>query len=87
MPEIITEAVRQLRRQTSSEKVLLQLLRNRKFAGMEFVCQHPIKVNYQGKIRFFIVDFYCHEKKLVIELDGKIHEKQKEYRRISNIHY
>ena len=28
---------------------------------------------------FYIADFYCHEKKLVIELDGKIHDNQKEY--------
>jgi very-short-patch-repair endonuclease len=80
MPEIITETVRLLRRdQTSSENILWQILRNRKFEGKKFVRQHPIKVEYQGKIRFFIADFYCHEKKLVIELDGKIHEKQKEY--------
>jgi len=27
----------------------------------------------------FIADFYCHEHRLVIELDGGIHQKQKEY--------
>jgi len=32
-----------------------------------------------GQIRFFIADFYCHEAKLVIEIDGGIHETQKEY--------
>jgi very-short-patch-repair endonuclease len=80
MPRMITETVRLLRRnQTSSENILWQILRNRNFEGKKFVRQHPIKVEYQGKIRFFIADFYCHEKKLVIELDGKIHEKQKEY--------
>jgi very-short-patch-repair endonuclease len=80
MPEMITETIRFLRRnQTSSEKILWQILRNRNFEGKKFVRQYPIKVSYQGKPRFFIADFYCHEKKLVIELDGKIHEKQKEY--------
>jgi very-short-patch-repair endonuclease len=70
MPEMITETVRLLRRnQTLSEKILWQILRSRNFAGK----------NYQGKPGFFVADFYCHEKKLVIELDGKIHEKQKEY--------
>jgi len=34
---------------------------------------------YNGYRNIFIADFYCHEKQLVIELDGKIHEKQKEY--------
>jgi very-short-patch-repair endonuclease len=28
---------------------------------------------------FFIADFYCDERKLVIEVDGKIHDFQKEY--------
>ena len=28
---------------------------------------------------YFIADFYCAEKKLIIELDGKIHDEQKEY--------
>ena len=77
---MITETVRFLSRdQTSSENILWQILRNRNFKGNKFVRQHPIKVEYQGKVRFFIADFYCHEKKLVIELDGQIHEKQKEY--------
>ncbi|MBU1680097.1 MAG: endonuclease domain-containing protein, partial [Bacteroidetes bacterium] len=29
-----------------------------------------------GKESFFIVDFYCHEKKLIIELDGEMHKRQ-----------
>ena len=27
----------------------------------------------------FIVDFYCHKYRLIIEIDGGIHEEQKEY--------
>jgi very-short-patch-repair endonuclease len=27
----------------------------------------------------FIADFYCHKVRLVIEIDGEIHERQKEY--------
>lgn len=26
-----------------------------------------------------MADFYCHEKKLVVEIDGKIHQRQKDY--------
>jgi Uncharacterized protein conserved in bacteria len=48
------------------KKFLWQVLRNRKVAGLKFRRQHPL-----GK---FVVDFYCHEAKLVIELDGNIHE-------------
>ncbi len=29
--------------------------------------------------RFFIADFYCHEGQLVVELDGKNHDYQKDY--------
>ena len=64
---------------TKEEKLLWQQLRNRKFLGLKFLRQHPIiydRVNY--KPLYFIPDFYCAEKKLVIELDGKIHDFQKQ---------
>jgi very-short-patch-repair endonuclease len=32
--------------------------------------------------RFFIADFYCHEGRLVVELDGKSHNYQKDYDRL-----
>ncbi len=56
---------------TPAEKLLWNRLRNRKVANCKFRRQHPIDT--------FIADFYCHEKKLVIEIDGKIHNKQKQY--------
>ena len=65
---------------TESEKLLWAELKNRKLAGFKFLRQHPIL--YKGtlnKIYYFIADFYCDEKKLVIELDGPIHESNKEY--------
>lgn len=55
---------------TRAESLLWERLR-RKQLGVRFKAQHPI-----GR---FIADFYCHKKKIVIEIDGKIHEKQKEY--------
>jgi very-short-patch-repair endonuclease len=30
-------------------------------------------------LKFFVADFYCAEEKLILEIDGKIHESQKEY--------
>lgn len=44
-----------------------------KLLRLRFRPQHPIDI--------FIADFYCHPIKLVIEIDGGIHqnEKQKEY--------
>ena len=69
------------RRMTDEEKVLWSVLRNRKFHGLKFLRQHPIlyQVDDHKQPLFFIVDFYCAEKKLVIELDGRIHDFQKEY--------
>jgi very-short-patch-repair endonuclease len=32
-----------------------------------------------GKKDFFILDFYCNEKKIAVELDGPIHDQQKDY--------
>ena len=55
---------------TPAEKKLWEAIRNRKLE-YKFRRQHIIDV--------FIVDFVCLEKKLVIELDGKIHEFQKDY--------
>ena len=78
----ITQLARDLRKnQTDSEKILWQNLRARKLNGLKFNRQFPIVYgrNFDGTSHFFIADFYCHEKKLVIELDGKIHDFQKEY--------
>jgi cyclase len=40
-----------------------------------------VKFRRQHPIANYVVDFYCHEKKLVIELDGEIHnvEEVKRY--------
>lgn len=52
--------------QTLPEDILWQYLRGRKLDGLKFRRQHPL-VEY-------VADFYCHEKKLVIELDGSVHD-------------
>ena len=77
----IQQLCRELRQnQTAAEQQLWGILRARKFIGLKFRRQHPfIDNNRQGQSRFFIADFYCPEKRLVIELDGKIHDWQKDY--------
>lgn len=77
----ITELCKQLRRnQTPSELRLWKILKAKRFDGYKFRRQHPIIYqSIQGKRSFFIPDFYCSEKNLIIELDGKIHEFQKDY--------
>ncbi len=39
----------------------------------DFLRQYPVKIYKQKVIDNFIVDFYCHQAKLVIELDGSQH--------------
>jgi very-short-patch-repair endonuclease len=56
---------------TPTEKILWEKLKNKQICGVRFRRQHPIET--------FIVDFYCHAAKLVIEIDGGIHNKTKIY--------
>jgi very-short-patch-repair endonuclease len=51
---------------TRAEESLWSRLRRQQLGGEIFRRQHPIDI--------FIVDFYCHKHKLVIEIDGGIHE-------------
>ena len=63
------ENAKRMRKQpTHEEAVLWEELRKRKMLGYKFRRQHPIN-NY-------IADFYYHELKLVVELDGKYHERE-----------
>ena len=58
------------RHETAAEALLWQAIRNRKLNGRKFRRQVPIGA--------FVVDFYCASERLVIELDGPIHEDQQE---------
>lgn len=49
---------------TEAEKQLWKRLR-KKSMGLRIRCQHPIWI--------YVVDFYCHELNLIIEVDGSIH--------------
>lgn len=75
------EFARELRKnQTVLEKLMWANLRNRKLLGFKFLRQHPMLVKKElNRNVFYIADFYCAEKKLVVEIDGGIHENQKDY--------
>ena len=51
---------------THAEEVLWGFLKTKPF-GFKFRRQHPYSI--------YILDFYCHALKLVIEVDGKIHDR------------
>jgi len=65
--------------QTESEGILWKRLRNRNFLNYKFLRQHPISFQIEDSKRFFIADFFCAQKKLIIEIDGDIHIKQKNH--------
>ena len=67
----MTEAAREHRKNpTKSEKMLWQALRGKKLDGVKF--------RRQQTIGYFIADFYSSAYRLVIEVDGGIHEFQQE---------
>jgi len=78
----IKEIATRLRNEpTEAESLLWQEIRNRKVMGRKFLRQHPIiyDVNRDNNdFFFFIPDFFCASEKLIIKLDGPIHDFQKE---------
>ena len=58
------------KRPTPAERRAWDLLRDRKLLGLKFRRQH--------RIRGFIVDFHCHELRLVLEIDGPIHHTREQ---------
>ncbi len=72
LPMQVRERARALRKeQTDAETRLWSLLRDRRLGGWKFRRQHPIPP--------YVTDFYCHEGRLVIEVDGGQHGEQRRY--------
>jgi very-short-patch-repair endonuclease len=70
----MVETARELRKkQTSAEAIMWELLRDRRFADLKFRRQH--------QIGDYVADFYCDENKLVVELDGPVHDDPKQARK------
>jgi very-short-patch-repair endonuclease len=68
---LIVERARKLRREaTVPERLLWSVLRARRLAGLKFRRQYPIGP--------YIVDFYCQDARLVVEVDGMSHEDKQE---------
>ena len=80
MKNLIKETARTLRnKSTEAEIAFWNSIRNRNISGKKFLRQHPIRCDIDGQKSFFIADFYCASEKLIVEIDGGIHEYQREY--------
>ena len=65
---------KQLRgKMTVAEEILWKYLSKNQMNGYRFKRQHPI--------RNYIADFYCHKATLLVEVDGGIHETEKQMER------
>ena len=65
---------RELRQKaTDAEIIFWGQVRNRKYNNLKFYRQYPLFFDYNGKETFYIADFYCFEKQIVIEVDGDYH--------------
>ena len=70
--QTLLQHARSMRRQpTTAEQVLWQRLRRSQLGNYKFRRQQPL-----GQ---YIVDFYCHQTRLIIEIDGDVHAHQETY--------
>lgn len=68
----ILERAKELHREmTPAEKILWKGVKTNKLNGLHF--------RRQQIIHGYIADFYCHQHELIVEVDGGIHDQQKEY--------
>jgi very-short-patch-repair endonuclease len=65
-PELFKYAQEMRKNPTEGEKVVWNILRKFRHHGYIFRRQHPVDI--------FIADFYCHKLKLIIEVDGGVHD-------------
>ena len=64
---LLFELAKDLRRNMTDAEMILWGYLKAGIKGYKFRRQHPIGI--------YIADFYCHKPKLIIEVDGKIHDQ------------
>ena len=68
----VTDNRKELRNHsTPAEAILWRMLKGKQIAGLKFRCQHSVGP--------YVLDFYCPQIKLAIELDGEVHNRQQDY--------
>ncbi len=81
VPDIIKEAARNLRNNMTESEVILWSFIKRWKIGVNFLRQKAIYVYTENSWldRYIIPDFYCYEKKIILEVDGSIHNLKEIY--------
>lgn len=69
-PDLVDAAREQRHPLTNAECVLWEVLRNRGLRGLKFRRQHAIG--------YYILDFFCLEQSLAIEVDGDVHDNDEQ---------
>jgi very-short-patch-repair endonuclease len=69
-PQIFSNAKKLRENPTEAEEVMWLELKSKKLDGYKFRRQHPLL--------YYIADFYCHQLKLVIEIDGGYHQAEEQ---------
>jgi len=65
---LIFSNARELRKKLTPAEQIFWLRLKEQFSPYKFRRQHPISI--------YIADFYCHKLKLVVEIDGSIHDPE-----------
>ncbi len=69
--EMLRRAKEMRRLPTPAEAAVWELLRDRRCLGLKF--------RRQQVVEGFILDFYCAEHRIALEIDGEIHDEQRQY--------
>ncbi len=68
----LNKRARELRNHATLAEILLwKKLKRRQMLGYQFLRQRPLE--------HFIVDFFCHRLRLIIEIDGRSHNGKEKY--------
>ena len=81
VPDIIKEAAKKLRNNMTNSEVILWNHIKGWALGVKFLRQKPVYVFTEESWldRYIIQDFYCFERKIIIEVDGNIHDLEEVY--------
>ena len=71
-PELLEFAKSLRSTMTDAESLMWGVLRNRRFASLKFRRQHPVTIG----ARRYVLDFYCEERRVAVELDGGQHQAE-----------